>query len=90
MAFPPSPFDVKATIAEFDPPVTDEMSGAAGVVAGTNDAEADDASLVPVALAATTVQVYVLPLSSEPTVIGELAPDADCVTPPSLDVQVTV
>jgi hypothetical protein len=32
----------------------------------------------------------VLPLLSDPTVIGEVAPDADWVVPPSLDVHVAV
>ena len=36
------------------------------------------------------MQVYVLPFVSEPTVTGELAPDAVCVVPPLLDVHVAV
>jgi hypothetical protein len=31
-----------------------------------------------------------LPVVSDPTVIGDVAPDADCVVPPLLDVHVTV
>ena len=64
--------------------------GATGTVAATNELDAPDAVLVPIALVATTVQVYVLPFVSEPTVTGELAPDAVWVVPPLLDVHVAV
>jgi hypothetical protein len=64
--------------------------GAAGAAAATKELDAVDAELVPAALVATTVQVYVLALVNELTVMGELAPEADCVVPALLDAQVTV
>jgi hypothetical protein len=73
--------------------VIDEIVGAFGTEAptpATNDAEAVDAVLVPMALVAVMVQVYVFAVVSEPTVIGEVVPDADCVVPPLLEVQVAV
>ena len=90
MALPPLAFAVNATIAELLPRVTPVRLGAAGTVPATNELDTLDAALLPIAFVATTVQVYVLVLVSEPTVIGELAFDAVCVVPPSLEVQVAV
>jgi hypothetical protein len=90
IALPPLPFALNATVAEVLPLVTPVIAGAGGLDAATNDDEADDAVLSPIALVATAAHVYVLPLLSEPTVIGEVAPDADCVVPPSLDAHVAV
>jgi hypothetical protein len=90
MVSPPLPLAVNATIAELLPRVTPVTVGAGGVVAATNEADAVDAALLPKAFVASTVQVYVLLLLREATVIGEEAPDADCVVPPSLDAQVAV
>ena len=78
------------TTAELLPPVTPVMLGAAGGDTARIELEALEAALSPVALVATTVQVYVLPLVSEPTVMGEVALDADRVVPPSLDAHVVV
>jgi hypothetical protein len=66
------------------------MVDAAGFVAATNDADAVDAALSPDALVAITEQVYVLALVNVVTVRGEVAPDAERVVPPSLDVHVAV
>ena len=87
-----SPFAVAltATIAEFWPRVTLLTVAAVGVAAATNELVAADAALSPNALVATTLQVYVLPLVSELTTIGDEAPVFDCVVPPSLDVHVIV
>src|SRR5947199_409418 len=52
--------------------------------------EAADAGLLPMALVATTAHVYVLAFVNVVTVTGEVAPDADWVAPPSLDVAVAV
>ena len=90
IALLPVPLAVKATIAEPLPPVAEVSDGASGTMPATNDADADEAALSPTALVATTVQVYVFAAVRDPTVIGELAPDADWVVPPSLDVQVAV
>ena len=90
IVLPPLPFDVNATTAELLPPPTPVTLGADGADAATNELEPVDAALLPVVLVATTVQVYVLPFVSEPTVIGDVAPDADCVVPPSLDAHVAV
>ena len=89
-AEPPSEPAVKATLAELLPRVTVPIVGADGAAAATNELDAVDAGLFPVALAAVTVQVYVLALVSELTVSGDEAPDAVRVVPPSLEVHVTV
>jgi len=65
-------------------------AGATGIVAATKELEATDAALVPITFVAVTVQVYVLALVRDATVIGEDAPANDCVVPPLLDVQVAV
>ena len=64
--------------------------GASGTIAATNEADATEAALSPKPLVATAVHVYVLALVSESTVIGDVAPDADRVVPPSLEAHVTV
>jgi hypothetical protein len=89
-AAPPSPPAVKATMPALFPSVTPVMVGADGFVAATNAADAVDAALSPAALVATTEHVYVLPFVNVVTVSGEVAPDADRVVPPSLEVQVAV
>jgi hypothetical protein len=90
IVLPPVVPAVKATTPVRLPGVTLVIVGAPGAAAATNDAEAADATLLPIALVASAVQVYVFELVSEPTVIGDVAPDADWVVPPSLDVQVSV
>jgi hypothetical protein len=64
--------------------------GTSGTVPATNELEAADAALFPITFVAITVQVYVLPVVSDATVIGDEAPETDWVTPPSLDVHVAV
>jgi hypothetical protein len=86
----PSPFAVKATIVEFCPRVTPLMVGASGTVAATNELDATESAPAPIALPATTMQEYVLPLLRELTVIGEAVSEFVWVAPPSLDAQVTV
>jgi hypothetical protein len=90
IALPPVPFDVNATMPELLPRVTPVTLGAGGADAATKEVDAVDEALFPVALVAMTVQVYVLPLVSEATVMGEVALDADWVAPPSLDAHVAV
>ena len=65
-----SPFPLTATISV----------GALGVVAGTTELLTLEAVLVPTALVAVTVNVYVVPLLSPVIVIGEDPPVA--VNPP--------
>jgi hypothetical protein len=60
--------------------------GALGAAAGTTLADAGDGLPAPSALEAVTVQVYVLPLVSELTVIGDAAPILLPDAPPLLDV----
>ena len=72
---PTAPFAVNVTIAVLLPCVTPVSVGASGRSPATNDDDATDAALSPNPLVATTVQVYVLPLVSELTVIGDDAPD---------------
>jgi hypothetical protein len=86
----PSPLALRATITELFPRVTPVIVGASGTVAATNEIDASDAPLSPMALLATTVHVYVLEFVSELTVIGELVSVFIRVAPPSLDAQVTV
>jgi hypothetical protein len=87
---PPSLFAENATIAALVPRVTPVTLGADGRVAATSGAEAVDARLLPKPLIATTAHVYVLAFVSDATVIGDDAPEADCVVPPSLEVHVVV
>ena len=71
--------------------VTVGWAGALGTIAGiVAPSEADDSALLPSALVAWTVQVYVLPLLSAGTAMGELAPVLEPLAPPLLDVQLAV
>jgi hypothetical protein len=87
-----SPFvvTVNATIAEFVPRVTPVITGAAGAAAAVNDPVAAEADELPRSLVATAVHVYALAGVSEATEIGDDAPDAERVVPPSLEGHVTV
>jgi hypothetical protein len=62
------------------------MVGALGTVAGTIELLVPEAALVPTALVAVTVKVYVVPFVKPVTVKGEAPPVA--VKPPGLDVTV--
>lgn len=64
------------------------MVGALGTVAGVTELLDTDAVLVPLALVAVTVNVYVVPLVRPVTIIGDPVPLA--VIPPGLDVTVYV
>jgi hypothetical protein len=90
MPSPPSAFALKAIVAELLPRVRPVMVGASGTVIATKSSDGSDAALGPMEFVATTVQLYVLPLVSELTVIGEAVSVFDCVVPPSLDAHVTV
>ena len=78
----------KATVTWLSPGVADVIVGISGTVAvpGTFTAvEAVDATPVPIALVAVTLNVRELPTASPLKVIGELVPRA---VSPSLDVTV--
>ena len=78
---------VKATDALALPGVAVPMVGAPGAVApvvGVTLFEAAEAALVPIALIATTVNVYAVPLVRPVTVIGE--PVLVAVSPPGEEV----
>jgi hypothetical protein len=77
---------VNVTTICWFPRVTDGCAGASGTVAGTTVSDASDCGLVPTALVAVTVQVYVLPFVSPVTSIGEPLPLSLPDVPPSLDV----
>jgi hypothetical protein len=77
---------VNATDTDVFPRDTLVIVGASGAAAGTMATDAGDGSLVPIALVAATVHVYVLPLVSELTVIGDAAPVLLPDVPPLLDV----
>jgi hypothetical protein len=66
----------------------DGAGGALGTVAGMTAADDGDSALVPLAFVASTVHVYVVPLTmwGPNTMIGELAPDLVVKNVPSLQV----
>src|SRR5437667_10988383 len=78
---------VNATEIDALPRVTLVMVGASGAAAGTTGDDGSDALLVPTALVAVTVQVYVLPLVRLLTVTGDAAPVWLPGVPPSSDEQ---
>ena len=57
IAEPPSPLEVNPTMAELLPRVTPLIVGANGALAATNELDADEAALSPIAFVATTLQV---------------------------------
>jgi len=63
---------------------------AEGTVAGIVDTDGAYSGLLPTALVAWTVHVYVLPFVSADTRLGEVAPLLLPLTPPSLEVHVAV
>jgi hypothetical protein len=65
------------------PAVAVPIVGALGVVEGTTELLVADEILVPLALVAVTVKVYVVPLVRPVIVIGE--PPLVAVKPPMLD-----
>ena len=86
MAAPFAAGAVKATLNRFAPvTVAAPMVGASGTFAATALAEALDALDVPAALVAVTEQLYVFVAVKPVTTIGEDAPLAEPLTPPSLD-----
>jgi hypothetical protein len=86
IALPLSAPGVNATKTDVLPRVTLEMVGASGAAAGMTLADADEGALVPIALVAVTVHVYVLPLVRLLTVIGDDSPVLLPAVPPLLDV----
>ena len=68
------------------PRVAVPIVGASGVVAGVAEFVVAEAVLVPYALVAVTMKVYVVPFESPVTVIGEEPPYAT--NPPVFDVTV--
>jgi hypothetical protein len=82
------PFETGAeneTVASPSPRTAVTLVGASGVVAGVTELLATEAVLVPTALVAVTVNVYVVPFVNPKTVIGDEPPVAVC---PPLDVTV--
>ena len=77
---------VKVIVASPLPLVAVPIVGASGTVAGVAPPLALEAILVPTALVAVTVKVYVTPLVKPVTVIGEEPPVP--VNPPGLEVTV--
>ena len=68
---------VQVTVAEASPAVAVPMVGAPGFVtttAGVTALEAPEGALVPSALVAVTVKVYVVPLV-RPVTVADAAPD---------------
>jgi hypothetical protein len=86
----PSAFGVTPIATALEPRSTVVRVGASGTVAAMNELDATESVLSPKPFVATAVQLYVLELVRELTVIGELEALFDCVVPPSLDVHVTV
>jgi len=78
---PPSPFAVKATLAEVLPGTATPIVGATGTVGptpavGVTLFEGAEATPMPTAELAVTVNVYAVPFASPGTVIGDAAPVA--------------
>ena len=90
MALPPLLPGEKATVTAFAPKVMPVTVGAPGTETATKLDDAAEAGLVPIGLVAVIEHVYVAPLVSDPTVIGEDPPVPVWVVPPVLDVHVTL
>jgi hypothetical protein len=75
-AAPPFNGALKATDAVPSPAVATTELGASGVVLGVTALLGAEATPVPMALVAVTVNVYAVPFVRPGTVIGELAPPA--------------
>jgi hypothetical protein len=71
IGLPPSNGATNNTVSFPFPTPAVGCPGAVGTVLGTAAFDAGDAGLVPFAFVAVTVHVYVLPLESEPTTIGD-------------------
>ena len=74
---------VNETVACPLPETAETKVGASGTVAGVTELLVPEEVLVPTALLAVTVKVYVVPFVRPVIVIGELPPVA--VNPPTLD-----
>jgi hypothetical protein len=77
---------VKLTVACALPALAATAVGAPGTVAGVTAVDELLAAPLPMALVATTLKVYAVPLTRPVTLIGEAAPLA--LIPPGLDVTV--
>ena len=87
MADPPLlPSSEKVTVAWPLEAMTELTVGASGTLAGVTELLGREAVLVPMALVAVTVKVYVVPLVRPVRVIGDEAPETTC--RPSLEVTV--
>jgi hypothetical protein len=73
------------TVACSFPDTTVGRSGADGTVLGTITADSGDGRLVSSSFVAVTVHVYVLPLVTPVTTMGDATPGADEAVPPSDD-----
>ena len=83
MALPPLDAGaVQFTVAEASPAVADTPVGAPGTVDGVTALEGADAGLGPLALLATTVNVYEVPFVNPPTVAVVAPAAAEAVAPP--------
>ena len=89
-ASPPSEPAMNSTVTALRFRSTEVIVGASARPTATKGAESADAALSPIVFVATAAHVYVLPLDNDPTVIGDVVSDADCGSPPSLEVHVTV
>jgi hypothetical protein len=81
---------VKVTDAPSCDGFVDEETAVVVGLSGTKLFDGADATLVPAALDAVAVQVYVSPLVNPLTTIGLADPDAEPVAPPLDDAHVTV
>ena len=90
IGLPPSFGAVKLTVICAFPNAAVGGAGVEGIVLGTAAADAADGVPSPFAFVAVTVHVYDLPLESDPTVSGDVAPLALPAVPPFDDVQLAV
>ena len=82
IALPPSAGATNDTATCALAATTVGCAGALGTVLGIATADAGDATPVPSAFVALTVQVYDRPFDNAPTTMGEVAPVAEPVAPP--------
>jgi hypothetical protein len=86
IALPPLSGAAIETEIRWSPRVTPGVAGADGTVAGTTGSDASDSGPCPTAVVARTVHVYVRPLVSPVTVIGDAVPVSVPWAPPLLEV----
>ena len=89
IALPPSAGATNDTVTCAFPATTVGAAGASGTALGTTTAEADDATPVPLAFVAATVQVYDFPFVRPATTVGDATSVTEPGAPPFDEAQAT-